>query len=101
MIVRVWRARAPLANPSAYPRFFIDHMLPQLERIEGFAGAALLRQHRAHDIEYVVETRWTSMDAIRVFAGANIDRAVVEPEAQAMLIEFDQRVAHYEIVHEA
>jgi heme-degrading monooxygenase HmoA len=100
MIVRVWRARAPLGNPSGYPRYFIEHVLPQLQRIEGFAGAALLRQHRARDIEYVVETRWDSMDPIRVFAGANIDRAVVEPEAQAVLIDFDQRVSHYEVVHE-
>ena len=100
MIVRVWRARAPVANPSAYPRYFIDHVLPQLQRLDGFAGATLLRQHRAHDIEYVVETRWTSMDPIRVFAGANVERAVVEPEAQAALIDYDQRVSHYEIVHE-
>lgn len=100
MIVRVWHSRAPLADPSGYPRFFLNTVLPKLQRIEGFAGATLLRQHRAHDIEYVVESRWTSMDAIRVFAGANIDRAVVEPEAQAVLIDFDQRVVHYEIVHE-
>jgi len=101
VIVRVWHARASLVDPSGYPRHFIDHVLPDLERIEGFAGATLLRQTRAHDIEYVVETRWTSTDAIRAFAGANIDRAVVAPDAQALLIDYDQRVAHYEIVHEA
>lgn len=100
MIVRVWRARAALAPPSGYSRHFIDTVLPALQRIEGFAGATLLRQHRAHDIEYVVETRWTSMDAVRAFAGANIDRAVVAPDAAAMLIDYDQRVQHYEVVYE-
>ena len=101
MIVRIWHAHVALAPPSAYPRHFIDKVLPELERIEGFAGATLLRQHRAHDIEYVVETRWTSMDAVRAFAGANIDRAVVAPDAAAMLIDFDQKVQHFEIVYEA
>ena len=101
MIVRVWRAHAALAPPSGYPRHFIDKVLPELERLEGFAGATLLRQQRAHDIEYVVETRWTSLDAIRAFAGANVDRAVVAPDAAAMLIDFDQRVQHFEIVYEA
>jgi heme-degrading monooxygenase HmoA len=100
MIVRVWHARAALAPPSAYPRHFIDAVLPKLHRIEGFVGATLLRQHRAHDIEFVVETRWTSMDAVRAFAGANIDRAVVAPDAAAMLIDYDQRVHHYEVVYE-
>lgn len=100
MILRVWHARAPLNNPSGYPRYFIDHVLPQLQKLDGFMGATLLRQQRAHDIEYVVETRWKSMDPIRVFAGANVDRAVVEPDAQASLIDFDQRVSHYEVVHQ-
>ena len=101
MIVRVWHGRAALANPSGYPRHFIDTVLPQLQRLEGFAGATLLRQHRAHDIEYVVESRWTSLDAVRAFAGANIDRAVVEPEGQAALIDYDQRVVHYDIIYDA
>ena len=101
MIVRVWHAHVALAPPSEYPRHFIDKVLPELERIEGFAGATLLRQHRAHDIEYVVETRWTSIDAVKAFAGANIDRAVVAPDAAAMLIDFDHKVQHFEIVYEA
>lgn len=100
MIVRVWRGRMALSNPSFYPRYFIDHVLPQLKRLDGFVGATLLKQQRAHDIEYTVETRWASMDAIRAFAGANLDRAVVEPEAQAALVDYDQRVQHYEVVYE-
>jgi heme-degrading monooxygenase HmoA len=100
MIMRTWHGRAPLANPSAYPRYFIDHVLPQLKRIDGFLGATLLRQQRAHDIDFAVETRWASMEPIRAFAGANLDRAVVEPEAQAILNDFDQKVQHYEVVFE-
>jgi heme-degrading monooxygenase HmoA len=100
MIVRSWRGRVALAPPSGYPRYFIDKVLPQLKRIDGFLGATLLKHQRAHDIEYVVESRWATMDAIRAFAGANLDRAVVEPEAQAMLVDYDQRVVHYEVVYE-
>jgi heme-degrading monooxygenase HmoA len=100
MIVRVWHGRTALANPSEYPRYFIDHVLPQLKQIDGFIGATLLRQHRAHDLEFVVESRWASMDAIRAFAGANLDRAVVEPQAQTILLDYDQRVQHYEVVFE-
>jgi heme-degrading monooxygenase HmoA len=100
MIVRTWHGRAPLANPSAYPRYFIDHVLPQLKRIDGFLGATLLRQQRAHDIEFAVETRWASMDAIRAFAGANLDRAVVEAEAETILADYDRKVRHYEVVYE-
>jgi hypothetical protein len=48
-----------------------------------------------------VLTRWKSMDAIRAFAGSEIDNAVVEPGAVAALIDFDAKVQHYEVIEEA
>jgi len=38
------------------------------------------------------------MDAVRTFAGATPERAVVEPEAQAALVRYDTEVRHYELV---
>jgi len=47
-----------------------------------------------------VLTRWRSMDAIRAFAGKDVEQAVVEPAAVAALIEFDSRVRHYGVVED-
>ena len=44
--------------------------------------------------------RWRSLNAIRAFAGTDIEKAVVEPDAVAALIEFDTTVRHYEILEE-
>ncbi len=41
------------------------------------------------------------MDAIRAFAGEEIDEAVVEPGAVAALLDFDAKVQHYEVIEEA
>jgi heme-degrading monooxygenase HmoA len=49
----------------------------------------------------MVISRWQSMDAIKAFAGAKADRAVVEPRAQAVLAEFDDFVSHYEVMLDA
>lgn len=38
------------------------------------------------------------MAAIRAFAGMDVEKAVVEPDAAAALIEFDGRVRHYELI---
>jgi heme-degrading monooxygenase HmoA len=100
MIVREWRGRASAAKREAYPEHFRTSVLPELLRIDGFLGASLLRDDRSSGVEFLVLTRWTSMDAIRAFAGDNADRAVVEPGAVAALVEFDATVRHYEVVED-
>jgi heme-degrading monooxygenase HmoA len=100
MIVRAWRGRASPVQSSAYPEHFRRRVVPELQRIEGFLGAALLQQARAEEIEFLVLTRWQSMDAIRAFAGEEVESAVVEPEAAAALTGFDRTVQHYEVVEE-
>ena len=60
-----------------------------------------MRQDRAGQIEFVVMTRWASLEAIRAFAGEALERAVVEPGAVAALERFDETVRHYEAVEAA
>jgi len=100
LIIRTWRGRAPLSNPVAYVKHFSRNVLPRLQRIEGFLGASLLREDRHDDIEFLVLTRWASVDAIRAFAGEFVNRAVVEPDAAAALVDFDETAQHYTVVEE-
>src|SRR5262245_53881193 len=100
MIVRAWRGRASPDNPSGYPEHFRGSVAPQLEDIAGFRGASLLKYERPGEIEFLVLTRWDSMDAIRAFAGDDVGKAVVERGAVAALVGYDERVAHYEVVEE-
>src|SRR5262245_25345205 len=100
MIVRSWRGLASRSNPQAYVEHFERNVLPVLKSIEGFLAASLLRRERPDGIEFLALTRWASMDAIRVFAGDDATRAIVEPEARAALVSFDATVEHYEVVKE-
>jgi heme-degrading monooxygenase HmoA len=100
MIIREWRGRPAPANADAYPAHFRANVLPELREIPGFLGAQLSRRQRGDAIEFLVLTRWQSLDAIRGFAGADISRAVVEPQAVAALLEFDATVHHYEVIEE-
>jgi heme-degrading monooxygenase HmoA len=89
MIIREWRGRAQATTASGYPKHFRRHVLPELERIKGFVGAHLSQRKLGDKVEFLVLTRWASMKAIRAFAGAELDKAVVEPEAVAALVEYD------------
>ena len=98
MIVRTWRGRTTSAWADAYPRHFHHSVMPELEEIQGFLGADLLKEEKDGQVEYFVLTRWASLDAIKAFAGEDYAQAVVEPEAVAALDDFDRTVRHYEKV---
>lgn len=100
MILRLWRASASLANPEGYPKHFRTNVAVELKSVDGFLGASLFRQERPDGIEFLVLTRWASMDAVRAFAGDDTGKAVVEPGAVAALIEFDDRVQHFQLMEE-
>lgn len=100
MIIRAWRGRAAKDNPAGYPAHFRQSVMPELRHIAGFLGASLLRTDLADAIEFLVLTRWQSLDAIRAFAGDDLGHAVVEPDAVAALVDYDRTVTHYEVVEE-
>lgn len=100
MIIREWRGRTTPDRADAYPAHFRSLVLPELRHIPGFFGAILCRRDEAERVEYVVLTRWQSLDAIRAFAGVDIERAVVEPGAIAALTDFDDFVRHYDVVED-
>ena len=103
MIVRTWSATADAAGAGNYSRYFDSTLLPQLRELPGFAGAYLLRRDLDEDstVELTTHTFWESPEAIRAFAGNDVTLSVVEPEAQAMLLDFDRTVAHRSVVTDA
>lgn len=100
MIARVWSARATPANAAAYIQHFSEAVLPVVRAVSGYSGATVLQSEDHGLVEIVVTTRWTSLDAVRAFAGDPIDRAVVTDEARAVLRSFDDRVRHFHVAVE-
>jgi mannose-6-phosphate isomerase-like protein (cupin superfamily) len=99
VIARRWRGWARnTAAADAYAKHFEDSVKPRLQLTEGFVDATLEQvPDESGRTELVVVTRWASMDAIRAFAGDDVEVAVVEPDARAVLDEFEPRVRHIEL----
>jgi len=101
MVERVWSGRAVSAAAAAeYAGYFERVVMPELAAVRGYRGARLLRREVAGAIEIVVATRWDSLNAIRGFAGDDIDRAVVHDEAAALFSDYDRTARHFEIVRD-
>ena len=98
-ILRMWTAQATEHNAPQYMDHAINKVFPALSKIEGHRGACLLRRIIGSTVEIVVLTLWQSIEAVRKFAGPQPEQAVVEPEAKAVLMSYDDSVQHFEILH--
>ncbi|TXL71634.1 antibiotic biosynthesis monooxygenase [Vineibacter terrae] len=98
MIARLWRGLAAPATADAYEDHFTRHVAPALAALAGHRGAWLLRRDAGGQVEFLAVTLWESRDSIRAFAGDDIEAAVVEPEARAVLAAFEEVARHFEVV---
>ena len=101
MIARTWRGETIPANADRYLQFFQTKVFPSLKAIAGHRGAYVLRRDAGGIVEFNVVTFWDSMESIQKFAGQNPEAAVVEPEARAILSDFDAHVRHFQVVHDS
>jgi heme-degrading monooxygenase HmoA len=98
MISRVWHGWTKREHADAYERMLQTTILPGIFRVAGYQGADLLRRDVGDEVEFVTITHFDSMDAVRAFAGADYEVAVIHPDAQDLLTRYDARSTHYETV---
>lgn len=98
MIGRMWRGWTSLENAAAYEGVLRAEVLPEIERLQGCRGAWVLRRAGAERVEYVTLILFDSVDAVRGFAGDDYETAVISPEARAVLADFEETTAHYDVV---
>jgi heme-degrading monooxygenase HmoA len=98
MIARVWRGVAAPETAHEYLEHLQGTVFPELFAIAGYQGASVLRRDIDTGVEFTVQTLWESIDAIRQFAGDQVETAVVAPAAQPLFRSYDHTVTHYEVV---
>jgi len=99
MIVRVWHGWTTPQNAPLYEALLKTEVFAAIEarQIEGFLGIDLMSREVGSEVEFVTMMRFTSLDAVRVFAGPDYEVAFVPPEARKLLARFDARSQHYEL----
>ena len=86
------------ADPNPELIFVYGTLLPELRALKGFRDVQLLRRDLPDGAEIIVLTYWDTMDAIRAFATADVELAVVAPEAQPLFHAYDATVKHFVVV---
>ena len=98
MIGRLWRGWTTRENADAYATLLQMTVLPGIHRVQGYRGAFLLRREVGDEVEFTTLTLFTSMEAVRAFAGKDHELAVIPTEGRNLLERCDERAAHFDVL---
>jgi heme-degrading monooxygenase HmoA len=101
MIARTWRGATKAEDAETYLDYLHRTGFAEYRNTAGNRGVLGLRRIVEDRAEFLLLSLWDSEDAIRRFAGDDIEKAVYYPEDERFLVERDERVSHYEVVYDS
>ena len=97
MIARTWSGTVRTTDADEYAAYIRDTGFAEYGRTAGNRGAWLLRRDDGGTTEFITLSLWDSVDAIRAFAGEDIEAAGLYPEDDRYLIGGESRTLHYDV----
>jgi heme-degrading monooxygenase HmoA len=98
MIARMWHGKVPAAKAADYHQYLLATGLKDYAAVKGNRGVILLKREEDNITHYHTLTFWDSIDAIKLFAGQDYEKARYYPEDENYLLEFELLVTHYEVL---
>src|SRR5262245_42042448 len=98
MIARIWHGVTQAAKSDEYLDFLKRTGVPDYQATEGNRGVYVLRNINGDGAHFLTVSFWESFQAIRRFAGDEVEKARYYPEDKDFLLEFEPRVQHYEVL---
>ena len=99
MIARTWRGSVRTLDREAYIAYIERTGMTEYRQTPGNLGAYMLARDLGDGrTEVITLSFWESREAIRGFAGDDIEQAVFYPEDDRYLVDRDPTVTHHEVV---
>src|SRR6266852_1951272 len=97
MIARTWRGWTRQEDAAAYVSYLEQTGMPAYRSTPGNRGAWILRRYDGERTEFVTLSFWDSLEAIRGFAGEDVETAVFYEEDDRFLVEREDTVKHWQV----
>ena len=97
VIARTWRGWTKREDADAYLDYVEETGGRASRATPGNRGFYILRRDDGDRTEFLTMSLWESPDAIKAFAGEDVEQAVFYPEHDHFLVERELFVTHYEI----
>ncbi len=98
MVARHWRGWTRSEDAARYAGYLEETGVLELRATPGNLGVQVWRRGEGERSEFVVVSFWESREAIRAFAGEEIETARFYPRDDAFLVEREETCTHYDVV---
>jgi len=98
MLARIWRGSTAASKADDYLKYMNKTVVQEYRATQGNRGVYLLRRIDGSKAEFLLLSLWESRDAIKTFAGPEIDKAKYYPEDKSFLVDLESTVTHYELL---
>lgn len=96
MITRIWHGRTKIEDADTYLDYIRKTGFAEYSSTPGNISARILRKTEGGICHFYTITEWDSIDSIRKFAGDDFEKAKYYEEDKKFLLEFEEKVNHYE-----
>lgn len=100
MIARIWHGRTKIEDFEEYTEFMKSKAIPDYQKTDGFVKLTFLRRIDGNIGHFTLITFWENLEVIKNFAGEDFEKAKYYSEDENFLLEFEEKVTHYEVFAE-
>lgn len=97
MIARLWRGKTSAKKFNEYTEFLKKVAVPDYQKTKGFVSLTFLKRIENEEGHFTLISFWENLDVIKNFAGSDFEKAKYYPEDANFLLEFEEKVVHYEV----
>ncbi|MBW1650408.1 MAG: antibiotic biosynthesis monooxygenase [Deltaproteobacteria bacterium] len=100
MIARIWHGRTKIEDYEDYTEFMKNRAISDYRKTKGFIKLVFLRNIIENAGHFTLITFWENFEVIKNFAGEDFEKAKYYSEDEKFLLEFEEKVIHYEVFAE-
>ena len=99
MIARIWHGVLKRkSEASEFADYVMQTGVKSVQVTQGNRGVYVLKRVDEERAEFFFISLWESFDAIRRFAGEDVEKAVYHSRDKDFLVELEPKVKHFEVL---
>lgn len=96
MITRTWHGKTHIKDADTYLQFLVTEGTKEYRETPGNLSIRVWQKKENEVCHFWTVTEWKDIESIKAFAGEDYEKAVYYPFDRGMLLEFEEKVNHYE-----